>query len=148
MIIVWTLVNFEIVLKVYFLWDKKNPSNFANISREKVNCFVDYFSNIVNDMKSIAFPITNFVWCYNDKKQLRTKKIFHFLYISTAFVERELRHLNRNKATGTDSQPPNLLKDCSLNPSFSYFAFHFFVQTLVCFSLSYIFHLLVVHLAY
>ena len=33
--------------------------------------------------------------------------------MSTAFVERELRHLNRNKATGTNSLPPNLLKDCS-----------------------------------
>ena len=31
----------------------------------------------------------------------------------TAFVEGELRHLNRNKATDIDSLPPNLLKDCS-----------------------------------
>ena len=64
-------------------------------------------------MKSVAFPITNFVWRYNDKKQLRTEKIFHFSYISTAFVERELRHLNRNKVTSNDSLPPNLLTDCS-----------------------------------
>ena len=135
MIIVWTLINFDIVLKVYSLWDQKN-----------FQTLLPTFQTL--SMKWIAFPITNFVWCYNDKKQLQTERIFHFLYISTAFVERELRHLNRNMATSTDSQPPNLLKDCSLNPSFSYFAFHFFVQTLVCFSLSYIFHLLVVHLAY
>ena len=91
----------------------KKPSNFANVSRKRVNCFVDYFSNIVNEMKSVAFPITNFVWRYNDKKELRTDKIFRFSYISIAFVERELRHVNRNKATGTDSLLPSLLKDCS-----------------------------------
>ena len=91
----------------------KKPSNFANVSRKRVNCFVDYFSNIVNEMKSVAFPVTNFVWRYNDKKKLGTDKIFRFSYISIAFVERELRHVDRNKATGTDSLPPSLLKDCS-----------------------------------
>ena len=42
------------------IFRSKKPSNFA-VSREWVNCFVDYFSNIVNKMKSVAFPITNFV---------------------------------------------------------------------------------------
>ena len=84
----------------------KNPENRAN-------SFADYFSNIVGKMKTAAFPLTNFVWRYNSKKSLRTNKTFHFSYISTSFVERELRKLKRNKATGTDLLPPNLLKDCS-----------------------------------
>ena len=99
-------------IKRIFPVRSKKP-NFGNVSRERVNCFVDYFSNIVNEMKSVAFPITNFVWRFSDKKPLRTEKIVRFSYMSTAFVERELRHLNRNKVTGTDSLPPNLLKDCS-----------------------------------
>ena len=100
-------------IKSIFPVRSKKPLNFADVSRERASCFVDYSSNIVSEMKSVAFPITNFIWCYNDKKQLRTKEIFHFSYIWTAFVERELRHQNRNKVTSIDSLPPNLLKDCS-----------------------------------
>ena len=68
-------------IKSIFPVRSKKPLNFANVSRERVSCFVDYSSNIVSEMKSVAFPITNFIWCYNDKKQLGTKKIFHFSYI-------------------------------------------------------------------
>ena len=60
-----------------------------------------------------TFPLTDFVWRYCSKKQLQTKKIFQFSYISTVFVEKELKRLNRNKATGTDCLPSNLLKDCA-----------------------------------
>ena len=60
--------RFRISIKSIFPVRSKKPSNFAEVSRKRVNYFVDYLSNIVNEMKSVALPITNFVWHYNDKK--------------------------------------------------------------------------------
>ena len=43
-------------IKSIFPVRSKKSSNFPNVSRERVNCFIDYFSSIVNEMKSVAFP--------------------------------------------------------------------------------------------
>ena len=92
---------------------KNTIPNFVD-NTERANKFGSYFSNIVRKLKSCAYPLTNFTWKYPRKRSLRTDKIFRFSYISTAFVEREIRQLKQNKATGTDQLPPNLLKDCSV----------------------------------
>jgi len=41
----------------------------------------------------------------------RTDMTFHFRYVPTVFVERELRKLKCHKSTGIDNLPPDLLKD-------------------------------------
>ena len=41
----------------------------------------------------------------------RTKLTFQFGYVTTIFVEKELRKLKRQKSTGIDSLPPGMLKD-------------------------------------
>ena len=43
----------------------------------------------------------------------RTRQTFQFGYVSTIFVERELKKLKRKKATGFDNLPPGLLKDAA-----------------------------------
>ena len=92
---------------------KNTIPNFVD-NTERANKFGSYFSNVVQKLKNCAYPLTNFTWKYPRKRSLLTDKIFRFSYISTAFVEREIRQLKRNKATGTDQLPPNLLKDCSV----------------------------------
>ena len=87
--------------------------NYVN-SKERAKHFANYFTNIVGSLKSTAFPLVNFIWRYNPKRNLRTEKIFRFSFVSVEFVERQLRRLKRDKATGTDSLPSNLLKDCAL----------------------------------
>ena len=42
-----------------------------------------------------------------------TKDIFKFSTITPGYVLKHLNRLKRNKATGIDSLPPNLLKDCA-----------------------------------
>ena len=64
-------------------------------------------------LKSTVFPLINFVLHYNPKRNLQTEKIFQFSSVSTAFAQKQLQSLKQDKATGTDSLPSNLLKDCA-----------------------------------
>ena len=47
-------------------------------------------------------PIKNFAWGSPVEITSRTDKEFNFEYVPKAFIERELRSLNGNKATGID----------------------------------------------
>ena len=80
---------------------------------DRVNRFSDYYSTIVQKLKSVNFPLRDSVWRYYPKKPLRTKHIFKFSFVTTGYILKQLNHLKRNKATGVDLLPPNLLKDCS-----------------------------------
>ena len=100
-------------IKSIFPTKSNSSTHKSSDMKKRVNEFGNYFANIVSKMKSAAFPFINFVWRYHKKEPLRTKSIFTFSFVSTAFVERELCKLKRNKASGTDSLPPNLLKDCA-----------------------------------
>ena len=64
-------------------------------------------------MKSISFPLRNCTWNYCRKRPLRTKSIFKFSLITPGYILKHLNKLKRNKATGIDSLPPNMLKDCA-----------------------------------
>ena len=44
---------------------------------------------------------------------METETVFVFTYVSTVFVEKELKSLKRRKAAGIDSIPPGPLKDAS-----------------------------------
>ena len=84
----------------------------SNEIYKRVEYFGDYFANIARKLKS-AFPLVNFIWHPSNQQLLKTDKIFKFSALSPAFVRRELQSLKRDKATGIDDFPPNLLKDCA-----------------------------------
>ena len=44
---------------------------------------------------------------------METETVFVFTYVSTVFVEREVKSLKRRKAAGIDGIPPGPLKDAS-----------------------------------
>ncbi|XP_057308170.1 uncharacterized protein LOC130646052 [Hydractinia symbiolongicarpus] len=83
-------------------------------SRSKVSNFSKFFSIAVHSLKSKSIQLMNFTWRYVPPFSLRTNKIFMTGYISKIFVEKELRSLKRNKATGIDELPPGMLKDCAI----------------------------------
>ena len=92
---------------------KHSASSGTTPTADRVRMFANYFSSIVKSMKSINFPLRNCTWHYCRKRPLRTKLIFKFSYITPGYVLKHLNRLKRNKATGIDSLPPNLLKDCA-----------------------------------
>ena len=100
-------------IKSLFPTKNRHSSKTMGDQKSRVNSFVNFFSGIVTKIKKIAFPLTDFVWRYHQKRRLRTSSIFKFTYVSTVFVQKELRKLKRNKAAGTDNLPPNMLKDCA-----------------------------------
>ena len=64
-------------------------------------------------MKVSAFPLFNFIWKAPNQCFPRTYNKFRFSYVSTVFVERELKTLKNNKTAGLDNLPSRLLKDSS-----------------------------------
>ena len=104
--------NFWKTIKAIFPTKAKSTEGTLS-SENRVQIFADYFSTIVQKMKSVSFPLINCTWRYCRKRPLRTKDIFKFKSVSSAYVLKELKKLKRNKATGIDSLPPNMLKDCA-----------------------------------
>ncbi len=96
---------------------KTCKSAVQNIDRENTKKFSDYFKNAIPLLKQKSMPLINFTWRFVRKLPSRTNKIFTINYVTKAFVEKELRALRRNKATGLDELPPGLLKDCAAHIS-------------------------------
>ena len=76
-----------------------------------VSRFSYLFKIAVKEIKEATFPLINFVWKSRDDKCVHTNKHFVMRYVSKIFIEKELK---RQKATGIDNLPPNLLKDCAM----------------------------------
>ena len=100
-------------IKSIFPNKSKASSPSAENTNQRANNFVRYFSTVVSVLKKSVYPLIDFVWRYPMKSKLRTKSIFTFAYVSSVFVEKELRNLKRNKSAGADCLPPNLLKGCA-----------------------------------
>ena len=79
----------------------------------RVNLFSNYFATVIKNMKNISFPIRDSVWAYCNKRPLQTKEIFKFSYVTPGYILKHLNKLKRDKATGIDLLPSNMLKDCS-----------------------------------
>ena len=62
-------------------------------------------------MKEKAFPLKNTVWNYNLLIKLRATATFKFDYVSVAFVQSELKKIEKNKAAGLDELSVVLIKD-------------------------------------
>ena len=92
---------------------KTKSTEGTSSTTDRTQRFADYFSTIVQKIKTASFPLTNCTWRYYQKQPLRTRDIFKFKHVSSTYVLKELKKLKRNKATGIDLLPPNMLKDCS-----------------------------------
>ena len=66
--------------------------------------------NIVTKLKEKAMPLVSFTWKYPKFFPRRSDKVFRFRSVYPKEHEALLRKLKRNKATGTDTLPANLLK--------------------------------------
>lgn len=62
-------------------------------------------------------PHTEFVWKTPHTQTIHTDTVFIFTYVSTMFVEKHMKNLERRKDTSNDNQPNGILKDCSLEIS-------------------------------
>ena len=77
----------------------------------KANRFCSYFSSCAQTLKTTAIPLKNFIWEYKTDANANNDSIFVFNYVTKIFVEKELKALNRKKATGCDEIPSILLRD-------------------------------------
>lgn len=92
----------------------KNASNNEKDNQTRANAFRDYFSTVVNNLKSSAFKLKNFIWKPPNHICSRTRKSFNFQYVSKVFIKDFLKKkLKRKKSTGLDELPPGMLKDCA-----------------------------------
>ena len=73
--------------------------------------FCLFFSNVAKNLKCISNPLRNFTWRTPAMSKKITTKRFKFKYVSKLYVEKQLRTMKRNKATGVDDISTNLLKD-------------------------------------
>ena len=84
-------------------------------SKSTVSRFSYFFKTAIKEIKEAAFPLINFAWKSRDDKCVHTNKHFVMRYVSKIFMEKELRNLKRQKATGIDNLPPGLQKDWAIS---------------------------------
>ena len=82
-----------------------------------VNKCSDYYQKAVFTLKNKAILLRNFVWRMNTSFRRRANTVFKFDYVSTVFIQNQLKSLKRNKAAGADGFPPGMLKDCRMHIS-------------------------------
>lgn len=78
-----------------------------------MNSFRNFFSNVAFKLKEKSLYLKDFIWSKPRYTTLRTCNRFKFKYVSKIYIEKQLKKLKRNKATGADDLPPELLKDCA-----------------------------------
>ena len=104
-------------IKTIFPTAKSSKNTLSSIDKDtlytKVNSYCRYFSSCAVKLKDLAFPLQHLSWKKPKKNNQRTKNVFIFGYVSKLFVEKQLATLKRNKATGADGIPSNLLKDAA-----------------------------------
>ena len=94
------------------------PEGFVTTSKKDsksaVSKFGYFFKAAIKEIKEATFPLVNFAWKSRDDKCVHTNKHFVMSYVWKIFIEKGLRNLKRQKATGIDNLPPGLLKDCTM----------------------------------
>ena len=71
--------------------------------------FCHFFTNVASKLKSVAFPLKNFVWSFH--RSTNSSPVFDFEPVSEIEVLKYLRNLKRKCATGIDNIPSCFLKD-------------------------------------
>lgn len=89
----------------------------ASDAQSKANLFCSFFSNVASSLKRKFIFLKDFIWKPSEIPSKLTEKRFRFKDVPKTFVEKELKKLKRNKATGIDGLPPALLKDSSASIS-------------------------------
>ena len=87
-----------------------------NINQTFVNKCSEYYQNAVSTLNRKAMLLKDFVWRMKATLR-RTNFVFEFDYVSILFIQKELRSLKRNKASGVDGFPPSMLKDSRMHIS-------------------------------
>jgi len=74
--------------------------------------FCKFFSSVASTLKKKSFPLTNFVWRYNQPQESDVIE-FTFRDVTEIEVLKHLKKLKRKCATGLDNLPSSYLKDIS-----------------------------------
>ena len=94
---------------------KSKGISFSSIETDsnkiKANIFCNYFSNVVNDLKSKVCSLSSLCWRLPVTIKPKTHKVFKFHQVSKSTIEKHLLRLKKSKSTGLDGLPPALLKD-------------------------------------
>ena len=90
-----------------------SPTSSADDNQNRVKRFSLHFANVISSLKNKFIRGCNFVWQPPRHILPRTLKSFQFVSVTERFVLNQLKCLKRNKATGLDELPPNMLKDCA-----------------------------------
>ena len=99
------------------------PSKCKRIATPVINkhkrseAFKNFFENVVHQLKRKIITLGNLVWKSQDHLIKKTYKKFSFQYISKIFVEKQIKSLKSNKATGLDNLPTKLLRDSATHIS-------------------------------
>ena len=75
-----------------------------------LNTFCSFFTNVASTIKRDSLLLKDFIWCNPPKINKTMSPQFTFQYVPRIFIEKELKRLKKNKATGVGDLPPNLLK--------------------------------------
>ena len=97
-------------IKTIFL-TKTKISTTSEGTKCSATSFAKFFSTAVTNLKRSCFFLTDLTWRLPKLYLPRTRRTFRFQYVSVCFVQKELKSLRRNKASGVDNLPPGLLKD-------------------------------------
>ena len=85
--------------------NKSTMTTLSSLSRDDAkvcaNSFSSYFKNVIRTLKTKAFPLVDFA----SPPPANTDKRFIFKCVSRVQIERDLRSLQRTKATGIDELP-------------------------------------------
>ena len=76
--------------------------------------FCSFFSNIASKLRSKTLPLKNFIWAKPNHLHRITYNTFRFKQVTVMEVFKRLKKLSRQKASGPDDIPPNILKDVAM----------------------------------
>jgi hypothetical protein len=101
------------IKKIFPTKHTANPTASRYNNESRVKRFSEHFAKAVTSLKTKFIHCCNFMW-QNPRHILpRTLKSFHFKPASKQSILKQLKKLKRNKSTGLDELPPNMLKDCA-----------------------------------
>ena len=103
----------KIIKKIFPSSKSTTKSSGASVSSLTSNKICDFFTTIAGNLKKLSFPLRELIWeAPKTIKSVSATPAFAFTYVSTLFVEGELKKMKRTKSTGIDDLPTGMLKDC------------------------------------
>ena len=103
----------SVVKKIFPTKIKTTATSLMSRDSSAAQVFADYFSQVVNQLRDKCFTFQNFTWKKSNHPKRKTYNRFRFTAVSKIEIEKQLKSLKQNKATGLDNLPPKLLKQCA-----------------------------------